>query len=436
MREHRVNCNDGGSDSSGSGAVASVRSRRVLIYGMNYTPELIGVGRYTGELGAYLSSRGIEVDVVTAVPHYPGWTLRDGGRNGYRSEKLAGARIARCPLLLRAEMRGIWRLLAPLSFAITSAPVVVWRILSTRPDAVLCVEPTLLAAPAALVCAKLVGARTVLHVQDLEVDAAFAVGHLTGDYFRKAATLFERVVLGAFDAVVTISCRMRDRLAAKGVPEARLSVVRNWVDLDKIKPMPGRSTYRDELCLSDDAFVALYAGNIGPKQALHVVLDAAGQLAGESGLIFVIAGDGPEKKSLEARYGHLPNVRFLPVQPEERLCELLNLADVHLLPQDRGAADLVLPSKLGGMLASGRPCIVMADQGTELYDFLNGGAILLRPGDSVALARAISRSFERTEEVSLSGNDARLAALNAGENLAALSTVLFRCESVEMPHDL
>lgn len=376
-------------DSVLSEATVSRRKKRVLIYGINYAPEPIGVGRYTGELGAYLSQQGVEVEVIAAIPHYPGWAPRDGYGNVYKVEYRAATRVTRCPLVLREKMSGIWRVLAPLSFAVSSAPVAIWRILTFRPDTVLCVEPTLFNAPIALFFSKLIGARTVLHVQDLEIDAAFAVGHLAGNWMQRISALFERTVLRSFDAVVTISNRMQERLEAKGVTNQRLSVARNWVDLEKIKPLNRPSMFRHELAVSEETFVVLYSGNIGLKQALNLVLEAATQLVAFPNFLFVIAGEGPEKPVLVDMYRHLPNVRFLPLQSEENLCELLNLADVHILPQHRGTADLVLPSKIGGMLASGKACIVMAEPGTEMHEFLAGAVIVVEPGNSEALANAI-----------------------------------------------
>jgi colanic acid biosynthesis glycosyl transferase WcaI len=274
-----------------------------------------------------------------------------------------------------------------LTFAVASAPVAIWKILTTRPDTVLCVEPTLFSAPFAVIAAKLVGARTVLHVQDLEIDAAFAVGHLAGGWLKALACGFEALTVKRFDAVVTISHQMRRRLTDKGVRQERAVVIRNWVDTGKIKPMAGPNRFRQQLGLSDQTRVALYAGSIGAKQALHVVLDAAERLTDQPDLVFVIAGEGPERARLIAR--GLPNVRFLPLQPEALLPELLAAADVHLMPQGAGAADLVLPSKLGGMLASGKPLLVQADPGTELHRFLDGAAMIVPSGDAAALAQAL-----------------------------------------------
>ncbi len=366
---------------------------RILIHGMNFAPEPIGVGRYTGELATYLARQGEAVEVITSVPHYPGWQARPPYRSGrYRIEACDGIRVIRCPLLLDAHGQGVWRLITPLTFALAAAPVVVWRILRSRPDAVLCVQPTLLSAPAAILAARLAGATCILHVQDLEIDAAFSVGHLKGAWLRKAAVAVERFILRRFELIVTISERMRRRIAAKGVASDALIVLRNWVDLSRIKRKDGPNLFREMLGIAATDFVVLYAGQLGPKQALPVLLDAALRCGDRPDIRFVIAGDGPGKAKLVETYGRVANIHFLPLQPEEHLCELLNLADLHVLPQDRGAADLVLPSKLGGMLASGRPVLVTADAGTELHDLLDGLAIVVPAHDVQALADAIKQA--------------------------------------------
>jgi colanic acid biosynthesis glycosyl transferase WcaI len=365
----------------------------VLIYGMNYTPEMVGVGRYTGDIGQYLSSNGHTVRVVTAPPHYPEWSVKAGyNAFSYTSEIDNGISIVRCPIFLKTRMRDIWRLIAPLSFALSSAPIVLWLILRHRPDVVMCVEPTLLTAPAALIAAKCAGARTMLHVQDLEIDAAFAVGHVKGRRLQRVAYFCERRVLRGFEQVIAISIKLSERLVANGVDPERITVIRNWVDLDRIRPLSGPNPFRSELGFSEETFIVLCSGSIGAKQALHVVLDVAERFADEnSSVVFVVAGEGPQKRHLIERYGYLPNVRFLPLQAEDRLCEFLNLADLHVLSQDRGVADFVFPSKLGGMLASGKRLLVAADPETELFKILEGTAIIIPPGDRDAMAEAISR---------------------------------------------
>jgi putative colanic acid biosynthesis glycosyltransferase WcaI len=371
---------------------------RVLIYGINYAPEIAGVGRYSGEIGAHMARLGCDVQVITAPPHYPSWTAQPPySPRRWARERLEGATVLRCPIWLHPDMRGFRRLVAPLSFALSSAVPAAWRIMTWRPHLIIAVEPTLLVAPIAVALGKLSGSRLVLHVQDLEADAAFAVGHLKGGVLRRLALAFERRMLAGFDQVITISGRMADRLAAKGVAAERLRIVRNWVDLDQIHPLEGLSPYRRELAIADDAFVALYAGALGAKQGLQVLIDAAAALQRREDIVFVVAGEGPMKAELQRAAKRLPNLKVLNFQPPDRLGDFLGLADAHLMLQERDAADLVLPSKLGGMLASGRQILVTAERETELARFLDGACILAPPGDPAALAAAIVRLANRAD---------------------------------------
>jgi colanic acid biosynthesis glycosyl transferase WcaI len=392
---------------------------------MNYAPEIAGVGRYTGDLGDYLSQHQVDVEIVTAVPHYPGWAVPAGFQNRFSVESSKGTRVTRCPLFLRADMSGIWRLLAPLTFAVMSAPVAVWRILTTRPEVVLCVEPTLFAAPVALFAARLVGARTVLHLQDLEIDAAFAVGHLTArPWLIWLAQCFERLCLKRFDRIVTISHKMAERIKEKGVAQERLFVVRNWVDLERIKPAGISVSYRDELNLPRNAFVVLYSGNLGPKQGLTVVVEAARRLRGIQNLLFVIAGDGPSKASLIAAAAGLDNVRFVPFQPREKLGQFMSLCNLHVLPQLAMAGDLVLPSKLGAMLASGRPIVVTAEPNTEIAQFLGRTTTIVPPENATALADAVCSYAFGDSQGSTEGRLSLAAQLSHHNAMSQLSDIV------------
>lgn len=108
-------------------------THKVLVYGMNYAPEMAGVGRYTGEIAEHLAAEGKSVVVVTTPAHYPGWRVQAPYRNGYSAETLNGVSVVRCPLILRERMEGIWRLIAPISFAATSLPAVLWQFIRTAP---------------------------------------------------------------------------------------------------------------------------------------------------------------------------------------------------------------------------------------------------------------------------------------------------------------
>lgn len=381
---------------------------KILAIGINYAPEMIGCARYTSDLVAYVAGAHARCEVITAPPHYPGWRVQPPYKAwSYVTEYADGVRLTRCPMLVKPNARGVWRMIAPMTFGASVLPVVLWRALRFRPDVILCVVPTLFAAPAAVLASRLTGARLIYHVQDLEVDAAFAVGHLNHRLARRIGLAFERRMLAAADAVISISRRMCERLAAKGVPADRVFMIRNWVDTKAVHPGGDGAGFRRRHGLPADAFIAMYAGHIGAKQAIDVLLEAAKRCAAAPRLLFVIIGDGPMKAPLMEACAGLRNVLWLPLQPEHEVCDMLNAADVHVLPQLPSAADLVLPSKLGGMLASGKPMVVAADPGTELAEFLDGAAILIPPGDPEAMARALSQVGERLHPDH--GSAARLA---------------------------
>jgi colanic acid biosynthesis glycosyl transferase WcaI len=367
---------------------------RILIYGINFSPELTGIGKYSGELAAWLSARGHEVRVVTAPPYYPDWRVGAGYAGWrYRREDMAGAvRVFRCPLWVPARPSGLKRLLHLASFALSSLPLVLWQA-GWRPQVVLVVAPALFCAPGGWLAARLCGARAWLHIQDFEVDAAFGLGLLKGGLLRRAVLAGERWLLRRFDRVSTISRRMLALLAEKGVPDERLVLFPNWVDLRGLQfDAGGVADLRAELGIAADAVIALYSGNMGAKQGLGILAKAATLLREDARLQFVFCGNGAGRADLMARCARLKNVRFLDLQPAERLGALLGMADIHLLPQRADAADLVMPSKLTGMLASGRPVVATAHAGTEVAEVVQGGGfgLVVPPEDAAAFAGAIA----------------------------------------------
>jgi len=372
---------------------------RVLIHGIDFSPEKVGIGKYTGEMAEWLAMRGHEVRVVTTAPHFPQWKVFEGHSSRRFSVETwlpsNGAngtlRVTRCPVWMPREPRGWNRILYLASFALSSAPPMLMQTF-WQPDMILMVEPTLFCAPHVLGVAKLTGSGTWLHVQDFEVDAAFQLGGLSSRGMKRLAQAAERFLTSKFDRVSTISHRMVERLSAKGVDSSKSILFPNWVDTSAIYPLPAASVLRQELGIPEQAIVALYSGSMGMKHGLKLLVDASRRLASRSDIHFVFCGDGPYREMLQKE--ERQNVRMLPLQPADRLNELLNLADLHLLPQLADASDLVMPSKLTGMMASGRAVIATAHTGTQISTVLEGKGIVTIPGDVDAFTSAISRLAE------------------------------------------
>jgi colanic acid biosynthesis glycosyl transferase WcaI len=362
---------------------------RILIYGINYTPELTGIGKYTGELAQWLAGRGHEVYLVTAPPYYPDWRVGNGYLAWrYRREFDCGIQVWRCPLWVPKKPSGWKRIVHLASFSFSSFPVMLMRALQA-PDVVIAIEPPIFCAPGAAFAAWLSRAKAWLHVQDFEVDAAFDLGLVKGGWPRRVIETLEKLLMQRFHCVSTISQRMMDRLEDKGVAEARRIFFPNWVDTQTIHPLSRPSTLRGELGIRDNEIVALYSGNMGQKQGLEIVIEAARELAKTPGLRFVMCGQGAAYEDLRTLGNGLKNMFWIPLQPVNRLNSLLNLADIHLLPQRADAADLVMPSKLTGILASGRPVVATAAKDTEVWQVMQGRGLIVEPGDAKAFANAI-----------------------------------------------
>jgi colanic acid biosynthesis glycosyl transferase WcaI len=376
---------------------------KIILLSMNFAPELTGIGKYSGEMADELVRRGHEVVVVCAPPYYPTWDLGRGYSNrAYtREQPKPGLTVLRCPVWLPKRLGGLSRLVHLSSFALSSLPVLI-RLVMVRPALVFVVAPALFAAPAGWLTARLSGAVAWLHVQDFEMDAAFELGILKGAFVHELVRACERRLLGAFDKVSTISRRMLRQLDAKGVGVEQRELLPNWVDLDMVQPGDRSPELRRRLSIGDRQTVCLFSGTLNRKQGLGAVVDAARMLAPRRDIVVVICGNGELRDALEDSSRDLANVRFLDLQPIESLNALLNMADIHLLPQLRGAADLVMPSKLAGMLASGRPVIAAAAPGTEIATVVQGCGVVTEPECAQGIANAI---------LALAGDEARRLAL-------------------------
>ncbi len=365
---------------------------RILLYGINYAPELTGVGKCTGEMAEWLAAQGHKVCVVTAPPYYPDWKVRAGFSTWrYNKEFLKGVEIWRCPLWVPCQPSGLKRVLHLASFAISSLLLILWQGLFWKPDIVFVVEPPFFCVAGALLASRLSGAKAWLHIQDFEIDAAFDLSLLPSSrVIRYPILALEHWLMARFDRVSTISECMIKRLKTKGVNASKQVYFPNWVDSKTIYPLQGSNPLREKLAITPDTIVALYSGSMGEKQGLEVLIAAADLLATDyPKVLFVLCGEGSAKNKLLKLATGRSNVRFLNLQPVEKLNVLLNLANVHLLPQLSDAADLVMPSKLQGMCASGRPVIATVHYGTQIAQVLQNCGLVVPPGDVTALANAI-----------------------------------------------
>jgi len=407
---------------------------KILLYSMNFAPELAGIGKYSGEMADWLHARGHDVRVIAAPPFFPHWAVFAGHSAwAYRKTERDGFTVWRAPTWVPAQPRALARVAHLASFMLSSLPLLLMQA-RWKPDLVFVVEPPLFCAPAVLSFAKVLGIKSWLHIQDCEVDAAFDLGLLRGARVRRVALSLERWLLTRFDRVSTISAAMMDKARSKGVGEGRLVLFPNWVDVSAIDPacahVAAGGGYRAKLGIAPNAVVVLYAGSLGTKQGIELLAEAAGLLADQPHIHFVICGNGPSRGPLMSACAGLERVHFLDLQPAERLNALLGMADIHVLPQRADAADLVMPSKLAGMLASGKAVIATAHPNTELGNVVAGRGLVVPPGDAAVLADAIAQlacSPALRETLGAAGRAFAQAELDQNAILSRFEQALVRC---------
>lgn len=393
---------------------STARRPRLLVNCVSYAPEIIGAAPYSRDIATWFAAHGWDVRVVTTYPHYPQWRIWAGYSPWtYLIEHLDGVTVWRCPTWVPRVPSGGKRLAHYFVFAVSTLPVMLGHVF-WRPDVTLVVAPTIVGAPGALAAAALSRSLTWLHVQDYELAVALELGMLPG-IVAPVLVRMEKAILKSFDIVSTITARMVNRASDQGVPRERLLLLPNWASLESVFPLSRPSRFRQMLQIGPDSGVVLYSGNLGRKQGIELIARAAewSERAG-SNLVYVVAGEGVTCEAFEkdiAACG-VANVLCLPLQHGAEFNELLNLADVHLIVQLAEAADLVMPSKLTNILASGRPVVVTAAPDTALAELVERWdvGVVVPPGNAHELAVALEGLVANTERRTRQGANARVFA--------------------------
>lgn len=371
---------------------------RILIYGINYYPELTGIGKYTGEMGPWLAKQGHTVEVITAPPYYPEWEIHPAYQGkGWHTEQIEGVTVHRSPLYTPKTVSSGKRILHEFSFVASSLPYWLKALFGKRYDVVICMAPAFHLGFIALAYSRLRGVPFVYHIQDLQVDMAKELGMLKNQPFLSVLTKAEKIILNGCTAVSTISEGMIRKIIAKGIPASKCVLFPNWVDRAFIRPLPVSESLRGRFGLQHTDRVVLYSGSLGEKQGLDIILTVADRLRHHNDLYFLIVGSGgAEQKLVElANVQQLDHVRFFPLQPYEQLSALLATADIHLVLQRQSASDLVLPSKLTGILAAGGFSLITAVPGTSLYTLVDTHKVglIIEPESADALQAGIEKAL-------------------------------------------
>ena len=365
---------------------------KIQIYGLHFKPDIIGIGKYTGEMTDWLFKHGHKIRVITAHSYYPEWKLKQ--RFWWYKKEDDPYLTWRCPIYVPSQPKSFTRLFHLFSFALSSIPILIKNIV-WKPDFIISIEPTFFTTPFTLLYSKLTNSKAILHIQDLEIDAAYSLKILKKGFLYNILRKIEKFILNRFDLISTISPMMKMEITRKGIHKDKIYVLPNWADIENIYPQVDNNYLRTKLSINSQKKIILYSGNIGIKQDLKNVVNIAEKIQmGKNNCLFLMVGDGSSKKRLmeNVKKRNITNMIFLPLQPTDDLGALLTMADIHLVTQDKNISDYVLPSKLTNILSAGGVSIISANPETQLSQMVKtyGLGYLIKPDSESELYTAIN----------------------------------------------
>ena len=380
-------------------------SRRIVFVNRYYDPDRSATSQMLTDLARGLARRGFNVHVVASRQLYD-----EPGTRLVPDETLFGVRVHRVATTRFGRNRLLGRAMDYASFFLTCAAMLLKLL---RPGDVLVAktDPPLLSILAAPI-AKAKRAALINWQQDVFPEVASHLG--ANPLPRWLDSLLRRLRDASLRAArmnVLIGCRMREYLAARGIPVSKLCVIENWADDRAIQPKPtGASGLRARLGLLD-RFVVCYSGNLGRAHEFETLLGAADALKEDPAFMFLIIGSGAKMEALKRGVATraLGNFCFLPYQPRDTLEDSLAAADVHIVSLLPALEGLIVPSKVYGILAAGRPLIFIGDTDGDIVRVIERGQCgrVVRAGESTALRDALRNLAMEPEALAQMGARAR-----------------------------
>ena len=360
---------------------------KILLINQFFYPDPVATSQMMTDLAVDLAVAGHQVRVLTSRSAY----LSNKSRLA-RFQEYRGIKIYRTFSTNFGKGKTLGRVTDYLSFYLS---VFLKALFFKKQDVVMTLSSPPLIALVGLFLKYLRGHRFCYWVQDLYPEVAVRLGFLTEkSVVTRVSNQVSKFILRRADHVVAIGEYMKELLISKGVSDHHLSVIHNWSDGKEIYPVKkDENPFVKEHDLSN-RFVVLYSGNMGHPHPVKAILEAAKELFWNPRVLFLFIGDGARKKEIEAyvKRESLNNVKILPYQPREMLKFSLSAADAHLVSLSEGMEGLLVPSKIYGIMASGRPVIFIGSKKSELGGIIQNarGGYVISENDSPQLVKYLA----------------------------------------------
>ena len=360
--------------------MSSRRKPRLLVLNQYYWPGVEATAQLLTELCEALAE-DLDVKVVTGQLHGQEEQPHRTVRNGVEIVRVPSTSFERSKLFARAS-----------NYATYLTSALFGGLRGRRPDVVLCMTDPPIVANIALLVARRFRVPLVVISQDVFPEIAVQLKRLENPVVMSLLRGLVGIYLRRADRIVAIGDTMRRRLEEKGAPAERVLVIPNWIDTERLGPLD-KSNYWSRSWGVDEKFVVMHSGNVGHAQDLDSLIRAGTFLRDLGDLRIFIIGTGARHAELVALSAlhEVDQVQFLYYQSRAVLPQSLSAADVHVVGLAAGLAGYVVPSRLYGILAVGRPVIVAADAESETAQLVTevGCGIVVPPGRPELLARAI-----------------------------------------------
>jgi len=376
----------------------------ILLLSLVFPPDSVSTAQIMGELAVDLGKRGHRVTVLSTAPHYNrdpenerNQPLRPKWGSILRQSEYHGTTVYHT--FMPAKGRSILlRFLSWLFFHIIS--MIAGLMVVPRPSVIIAPSPPLTIGVCAWLLSAFRTAPFIYNVQEIYPDIAIRLGAVRNRCFINLLYYLEQFVYRKASAVTVIASRMREQLLEKGVSSEKVNVIPNFVDVSDLAPLPKINDFSRHHNLYGK-FVVSYAGNMGPAQGLEHFIDAAKLLRSETGICFLIMGNGILRESLRQRIElhNLNNFVFLPYQPYSLMGQAYAASDLCLVPQATETGFEAVPSKVYRIMACARPVLACTDQNSDLARLVSQsscGAVVL-PGSAEALAAMIMRAYQNPQ---------------------------------------
>ncbi len=383
---------------------------RILFLSINYWPDTTGIAAFNTWRCEYLASRGHDVTICTGPPYYPEWSVPAAYRNKLlQSETRNGVRILRSWMYVPQQLSTKKRILHEASFLASS----LLRALCTKkPDLIFVVSPPLGLAITAATLSRLWRVPFVFDVEDLQPDAAVELGMMKGESLIRMLYGVERMAYEKAALVSTITEGMRDRIVQKGIDPAKVVLFPARADssLYTLRDRTDGGEFRKKFRLEGKVVIS-HSGNMGVKQGLGVILEAAEKTRDRVDVEYLFVGDGAMRRELElvARARSLNHVRFIPLLKNDEFQQMLAATDIALITQQRVVSNIVFPSKTVTLLAAGCPLIASVNSESEVAKVVvrSCAGVVVEPENAEALSGAILELSKNKEMLARMSWEAR-----------------------------